>query len=181
MPSLHRWVLGLAQDAVRTTNPASGLRPVEVAAEDTEFCSDLALHSGIAVSEKGFKAEAELVRMRQTWLLDLERDVVPPLAVTPVALSHQARPMLSGRGRVVSARNGQAASENQAEIAANVLDPKQQLRLRCNAFEVACCMISAAVKTETASWHEADGPAVTAELEARMLTRINQVQIPFPA
>jgi hypothetical protein len=181
MPSLHRRVLGRGQDAIHLTNPASGLRPVEATAQDTEFRSVLTLHGGIAVSKEGLKVEAKLVRMRQAGLLDLERNVAPSFAATRVALSHQARQMMSGRGRVVSACNGPDAHENEADSAAIMLDQKQQLQSRCSGFEVARWMISAAVKSELATWHMADGPAMTAEFEAPMPTRMSQIQIPFPA
>jgi hypothetical protein len=179
--SLRRWVPGPARDALPTATPAVGVRSEEAAAKDIAFCSELAFHGGVAVSEKGFKAEGELVRMRQAGLLDLERDVVPPFAVTRVALSHTARQMLSGPSRVLPGGGGKDARENAAGQAVTALDPKQEMRLRCNGFEVARGMISAAVKAELASWYAAGGKAGTAELEGRLLMRINKIVIPFPS
>jgi hypothetical protein len=146
-------------------------------AKDMAFCSELSFHGGVAESEQGFKAEAELVRMRQAGLLDLERNEKPPFAVTRVALSPTARNMLAGRQPIGAAGRGAGTREETMPV----LDPTQQRRLRCNGFEVARGMISAAVKSELASWHAAGSPGGTAGLETRMLTRISQIDVPFPA
>jgi hypothetical protein len=180
MQQLRRWVPGPARDAV-PVGTAAVVPSREPCQKDLAFCSELAFHGGVAVSEKGFKAEAELVRMLQIGLLDLQRQTVPPFAVTRVALSHHARELLSGRGRVVVAGRGINATESGAGKTTVVGDLTQERRLRRNGFEVARGMISAAVKTELASWTAASEPGGTPGLEARILTRISQIEVPFPA
>jgi hypothetical protein len=156
------------------------VRRDEVSAKDIAFCSEFAFHGGVAVSEQGFKAEAELVRMRQAGLLDLQRDETPPFAVTRVALSAAARELLSGRGRPMSMDDKADGGKTATAVQQPALDPEQQRRLRRNGFEIARGMISAAMKTEFASWIAAGSPGGPAGLEVRILTRISQIEVPFP-
>jgi hypothetical protein len=178
---LRRWVPGPARKAVAAVTPAVAERSEEPSLKDLAFCSELAFHGGVAVSEKGFKAETELVRMRQVGLLDLQRGAVPPFAVTRVALSAKAHELLSGRGQAFAAGRGKVATESAVGKPASGLDLKQERHLRRNGFEVARGMISAAVKTELASWTAASKPGGISGLEARILTRISQIEVPFPA
>jgi hypothetical protein len=179
MQQLRRWVPGPARDTVRAIAPAA-VCSEEPSPKDLAFCSELAFHGGVAVSEKGFKADAELVRLRRTGLLDLQRETVPPFAVTRVTLSPKAREILSGQGSV-SLGGGKDASQSGAGKTADGLDVKQERRLRRNGFEVARGMISAAVKTEFASWTAASNSGGMPGLEARILTRISKIEVPFPA
>jgi hypothetical protein len=181
MQQLRRWVPGPPRDTVPVGTPATAVRSQEPSQKDLAFCSELAFHGGVAVSEKGFKAEVELVRMREVGLLDLQREAGPPFAVTRVALSHQARELLSGRGPVLSTGRGKDATESGAAKTAVGGDMTQERRLRRNGFEVARGMISAAVKTELASWTAASKPGGTSGLETRILTRIGQIEVPFSA
>jgi hypothetical protein len=175
MQQLRRWVPGPSRDAVGIPAPAAAFNQMaEVSAKDIAFCSEFAFHGGIAVSEQGFEAEAELVRMRQAGLLELQRDQAPPFAVTRVALSPSARAMLSGRGGIPSTDDG-------ARKPAAVADPKQDYRMKCNGFEVARGMMTAAVKAELASWTAAGGVGGIAGLELRILTRVSQIKAPFVA
>ena len=167
MQQLRRWVPGPARDAVR----AAAVRLEEASAKDIAFCSEFAFHGGVAVSEHGFQAEAELVRMRQAGLLDLQRDQAPPFAVTRVTLSPSARELLSGRAR---------APVTEAVPATPLpKEPKLDQNVRRHGFEVARGMITAAVKAELASWCAAAEPGGAAGLETRILTRISQIEAPF--
>jgi hypothetical protein len=179
--SLRRWVPGHARSAVWGVTQPVGERPDEVAEKDIAFCSEFAFHGGVAASATGFKVEAELVRMRRARLLDLERDVAPPFAVTRVTLWSRARGMLSGQCQVSAGGRGKDADEHGSAKPAASLDPKLEQRLRCNGFEVARGMFSAALKAEFASWHAAGAPLATAGLEARILARISQIKAPFSA
>jgi hypothetical protein len=176
---LRRWVPGTA----RPPAPAGTLpvdAPLEEASrQDIAFCSELLSHGGVAVAEAGFKAEAELLRMRQAGLLDLQRDQVPPFAVTRVALSQKARELVSkdGRARTGGSRNGVGGTETKP---AATLDAKQERMLRRNGFEVARGMLNAAVKSEIAAWKAAGGPGGYRALETRILTRITEIEAPFP-
>jgi hypothetical protein len=150
---------------------------MEASAKDIAFCSELAFHGGVAVTEQGFKAEAELLRMRQAGLLEIQRDEIPPFAVIRVALSPKARELLSRRGRTTT----EAPRTGLLDNAAPPPDPKQERILRRNGFEVARGMINAAVKSEIAAWKAAGGPGGYAALETRILTRISQIEVPIPA
>jgi hypothetical protein len=177
---LRRWVPGTAQaPAPAATKPVDA--PVEaVSGQDIAFCTELLSHGGVAVAEAGFKAEAELLRMRQAGLLDLQRDQVPPFAVTRVALSQKARELVSraGSARTGGSRKGGAGTEMKP---APTLDAKQERTLRRNGFEVARGMLNAAVKSEIAAWKAAGGPGGYRALETRILTRITEIEVPFPA
>ncbi|MDR3535115.1 MAG: hypothetical protein P4L71_01320 [Acetobacteraceae bacterium] len=139
------------------------------------FCAELAVHGGVAVSEQGFKAEAELLQMRQAGLLDLQRDEAPPFAVTRVALSHKARELLAEPDRTTT-------DGSRTDVAGNVPKTavaKQEQVLRRNGFEVARGMITAAVKSEIAAWNAEGEPEGYAGLEARILARIARIEVPF--
>lgn len=177
MQTLRRWVPGTARTPASSPPPHA---PVEAASrQDLAFCSELLAHGGVAVAEAGFKAEAELLRMRQAGLLDLERDQVPPFAVTRVALSQKARELVSrdGRARTDDSRNGGAGTGIRP---AAPLDAKQARMLRRNGFEVARGLLNAAVKSEIAAWQAAGEPGGYRVLETRILTRITEIEVPFP-
>jgi hypothetical protein len=169
----RRWVPG----PVGTGASRADVPPMDGSAKDIAFCSELAFHGGVAVAEQGFKAEAELLRMRQAGLLEIRREESPPFAVTRVALSPKARDLLSRRGRTTAEGIRTGILDN----AAAAPDPKQERILRRNGFEVARGMINAAVKSEIAAWKAAGGPGGYAALETRILTRISQIEVPIPA
>jgi hypothetical protein len=136
-------------------------------AKDMAFCAALAAHGGVAVSEDGFKAEGELVRLRRAGLLDLERGPEAPFAVIRVALTHKALALLS-------ATRTQPANPPMA-----LPDPAQARSQRCHGFEVARGMIGAAFKAELSAWRAQGEPGGAAGLELRMLTRIGRIEVPF--
>lgn len=187
MQPLRRWIPGAARNPVSAgTLPAGGPAdgPVdgplpEASPQDIAFCSALLSHGGVAVAEEGFKAEAELLRMRRAGLLDLQRDQAPPFAVTRVALSPKARELVSraGRAKTSGGRDGVAVEERKLAAAT---DPQQEWTLRRSGFEVARGMLNAAVKSEIAAWKVAGGPGGYSALEIRILTRISEIKVPFP-
>ncbi|HEX3575607.1 MAG TPA: hypothetical protein VHU42_13475 [Rhodopila sp.] len=179
MQPLRRWVPGPAPDASRAGN-----RPVDepfgqASAEDIAFCSQLLVHGGVAIAEDGFDAEADLLRMRQAGLLELQRDQAPPFAVTRVALSQKARERLS-KGQPVATGREQKREIATAMKPATPPDSKPERMLRRNGFEVARGMLNAAVKSEIAAWVAAGGPGGCTALETRILTRISAIEAPFP-
>jgi hypothetical protein len=184
---LRRWVPGAAKSATAAgVLPAGGAAdgPVdgplaEASPQDIAFCLALHSHGGIAVAEEGFKAEAELLRMRRAGLLDLQRDQAPPFAVTRVALSPKARELVSraGRGKTSGGRDGVAAHQKKP---APTVDSRQEWTQRRSGFEVARGMLNAAVKSEIAAWKVAGGPGGYSALEIRILTRISEIEAPFP-
>jgi hypothetical protein len=178
MQPLRRWVPGSAKDPVKD-KPRQDQAPLpEICPRDIAFCSELGFHGGVAVSEQGFKSEAELLRMREAGLLDLQRDPAPPFAITRVALSAKARDLLAGRVRISTGGQNRTA-EGQPGSAGDLRQAQEKV-LRRNGFEVARGMIAAGVKSEIAAWKAAGGPGGYATLEARILTRIGQIEIPFP-
>jgi hypothetical protein len=143
-----------------------------------EFCSELHRHGGIAMSEQGFGAEGELLRMRQSGLLELQRDQAPPFAITRVALSLKARELLVAHcGTRAGGRPPVAAG---IETKPPVTQTPNQASGRRNGFEVARGMCNAAVKSEMAAWRAAGEPGGYAALEKRLLTRIAAIEVPFP-
>jgi hypothetical protein len=144
-----------------------------------EFCSELHRHGGIAVSEQGFGAEGELLRMRQAGLLDLQRDQAPPFAITRVALSLKARELLFAHC-VTRAGGGQPGAVGKETKPPVMQTANQALTGRRNGFEVARGMCNAAVKSEMAAWRAAGEPGGYAALEERILTRIAAIEAPFP-
>jgi hypothetical protein len=185
---LRRWVPGAAKHpaaagVLPADGPAGGPADgplVEASPQDIAFCLALHSHGGVAVAEDGFKAEAELLRMRRAGLLDLQRDQAPPFAVTRVALSPKARELVSraGRGKAGGGREGVAANEKKQ---ATTAESRQEWTLRRSGFEVARGMLNAAVKSEIAAWKGAGGPGGYSALEIRILTRISEIEVPFPA
>lgn len=183
MPPLRRWVPGAARNpAAAGPLAADGLadEPLpEASPQDIAFCSALHSHGGVAVAEEGFKAEAELLRMRRAGLLDLQRDQAPPFAVTRVALSQKARDLVSRAGRAKTGGGRANVAANERKQAATA-DPQQEWMLRRSGFEVARGMLNAAVKSEIAAWKGAGGPGGYSALEIRILTRISEIKVPFP-
>jgi hypothetical protein len=147
----------------------------DLSAQDIAFCAALHAHGGVAVAEDGFRAEAELLRMRRSGLLDLQRDQSPPFAITRVALSQKARDLVFRAGRAKAA-DGVAAP---AKRPAATPEQQQEWTLRRSGFEVARGMLNAAVKSEFAAWKGAGGPGGYAALEVRILTRISEIKVPF--
>jgi hypothetical protein len=176
---LRRWVPASAGDLARASTQSNDGPLEKLSPKDMAFCAELAFNGGVAVSEEGFKAEAELLRMRQAGLLDLQRDQAPPFAVTRVALSDKARALLSGKGRTTTNRDRTRVAENAAR-AASSSDPGQGQTLRRNGFEVARGMINAAVKSEIASWNAKGRPGGYGTLETHILARISRIETPFP-
>jgi hypothetical protein len=177
--TLRRWVPASVRDAADVAIRPTAVPLGEASAQDIAFCSKLHRHGGVAVAATGFSAEAELLRMRQAGLLELQRDKSPPFAVTRVALTAEARAMLTGgarTGQQPAVRNGSAKA---AMTAAPTCDPDQQRMLRRNGFEVARGMCNAAVKSEIAAWKAAGGPGGPVALETRILTRISAIEVPF--
>jgi hypothetical protein len=176
MQTLRRWVPRPARPAITESEPpappAVPLRPGDIAGKHMAFCAEFAVHGGVAASAEGFRAEGELLRMQRAGLLDLQRDTAPPFAVIRVALSDAARAMLAGSP---ARREGPVdASPTPRPVA----DPGQNPRR--HGFEVARGIIGAGVKAELAAWSAQGQPGGTAALEARMLSRISQLQAPFP-
>lgn len=177
---MRRWVPGPARGAAAAV-PVQGaasvvLKLADVLPRDLTFCSEFAVHGGLAASEQGFRAETELTRMQQAGLLVLHRDPAPPFAVLRVGLSPAIRDLLADR------RSGpveepaplppQARPDGQEP-------PPSDRALRRNGFEVARGMISAAVKAEFSA---VAGPAELegqAGLERRVMTRISRLDTPF--
>ena len=137
-------------------------------------------HGGVAVAEEGFKAEAELLRMRRAGLLDLQRDQAPPFAVTRVALSPKARELVSRAGRAKTSGGRDGCCRERDEAGGDARIPQQEWTLRRSGFEVARGMLNAAVKSEIAAWKVAGGPGGYSALEIRILTRISEIEAPFP-
>ena len=181
MQPLRRWTPGPVQAQSRARTADSRLK--EVSGKDIAFCSEFAVHGGVATSAQGFAAETELLRLQRAGLLDIERDPAPPFAMTRVALSAAARELLYGSG---AATPGQAAMKSKAEPGTSPWVPSasaaaQERSLRRNGFEVARGMISAALRAELASWHAAGERGGAAALEARLVNRIDRVESPFLA
>lgn len=175
MQPVRRWVPRSARDLPRTSVQPDDVQSEEPSAKELAFCAELAFHGGVAISDGGFKAEAELLRMRQAGLLDLQRDDAPPFAVTRVALSQKARQLLAGSNRTVTDGDRTGDAENEAKAPA----AKQEQVLRRNGFEVARGMITAAIKSEIAGWNAEGGTEGYAALEARILARISRIEGPF--
>ena len=173
MEKLRRWVPG-PRRAASEADPSPAVRHEELSPRDLKFCSELALHGGLAVSEKGFAAEGDLVRMRQAGLLDLERDAVPPFVVTRVALSNKARDLLGSRREAPRPISATPPAKD-----APVRGPLSEQDFRRNGFEVARGMISVALKAEIASWNMASQPGGASGLEGRILARIGRIVAPF--
>ena len=179
MQPLRRWVPGAARNSTPADSPPVDGLSEEVAPRDIAFCAALQSHGGVAVAEEGFKAEAELLRMRRAGLLDLQRDQAPPFVVTRVALSQKARDLLSRPGRTKTGGGGDGGATSERKPAATP-DTQQAWMLRRSGFEVARGMLNAAVKSEIAAWKGAGGPGGYAALELRILTRITEIKVPFP-
>lgn len=141
------------------------------AAKNLAFCAEFAAHGGEAHSPGGVRGEAELVRMQQAELLDLERDPAPPCSVIAVRLSAGTRRVLAGSGPVPPAQ--QQASQRTANAATT--DQTQ----RRNEFRVARAVAGAAVKAEIAAWVTQGDPGGPRGLEQCMMARINEFPAPF--
>ena len=180
MQPLRRWVPGTAKGAAQANPAAARVRPEDISLKDLAFCSELAFHGGVARNEEGFTAEAELLRMRQAGLLELQRTATPPFAVMQVNMSPRAYELLSRRVRGPASGSGTQVT---AHAAGPVATPGQKREniLRRNGFEVARGMINAAVKSEIAAWTAEGQHGGAAALEARILTRVGQFEVPFPA
>ena len=177
MQPLRRWVPGPAAIVARDYIQANDQQPDDVAEKDLIFCAELASHGGVASSVLGFKAEGELVRMRQAGLLNLQREPDSPFAVIRVTLSSAARELLSKQAWNKLVR---VATRNQT-IPAAAVDFQQAKSARRNGFEEARGMIGAAVKAECGVWIANGGPPGMNEFEARIMTRIGQIDVPFLA
>jgi hypothetical protein len=141
-----------------------------VSAKDLAFCAEFAQCGGVAASSRGFRAEAELLRMQRVGLLDLQRDAAAPFAVIRVTMTDRARAL-------VSAPKPARAAPAKAPVAGDG-DAKSQ---RSHGFEVARGVLSAAIKAELSSWHAQGEPGGAAALETRVMTRISHIPVPFPA
>lgn len=179
MQPLRRWIpvpsRVLAEPAAPNASSRSAvLRLDRVAGQDLAFCAEFAAHGGIAHSADGFKGEADLIRMQQAGLLELERDPSPPFNIVAVSLSARARALPSQPGTAApSAKSLLAPDSSPAHVG-----DRRQLR---HGFEVARGLISAAVKTEIAAWRAAGGVGGAEALEARVMSRISQLPAPFAA
>ena len=181
---LRRWVPGPAPAKPLQGGRSAGLRLDGVSGKDIAFCAEFAVHGGVAVSRQGFKAETELLRLQHAGLLEVERDPAPPFAMTRVALSPAARELLFGPA--ARSQPGEAAMKAKAEpgtspFVASATAAAQERSLRRNGFEVARGMIGAAVKAELAGWKAGADGGDAAELEARIMARLNQIEAPFGA
>lgn len=179
MQPLRRWIPFPSRVPAQSAAPNASLRPAflrldQVAGQDLAFCAEFAAHGGIARSAKGFKGEADLIRMQQTGLLELERDPSPPFDIVAVSLSAHARALLSQPATAVPSAERLLAPES---TPTHVGD-RCQLR---HGFEVARGLIGAAVKTEIAAWTAAGGIGGTEALEGRVMARISQLPAPFAA
>jgi hypothetical protein len=174
-------VPGAARDAAGAGARANPAPSAKFTAQDIEFCAELQRHGGVAVAETGFRAEAELLRMRQAGLLELRRDQAPPFAVTRVALTQTARDLVSRSGGTPIRQPAGVPQGSSQSAMTGGLDRKRQQMLRRNGFEVARAMCGAAVKSEIAAWMAAGEPGGCAALETRILTRITEIEVPFPA
>ena len=165
----------LAEPAAPNASPRPAvLRLDQAAGQDLAFCAEFAAHGGVARSAEGFKGEADLIRMQQAGLLELERDASPPFDIVVVGLSAHARALLSQPATAAPSAERPLARES---TPAHVGD-RRQLR---HGFEVARGLIGAAVKTEIATWMAAGGIGGTEALEARVMARISQLPAPFAA
>ena len=179
MQPLRRWIPApsrvLAEPAAPNANSRSAvLRPDRIAGQDLAFCAEFAAHGGIARSAEGFKGEADLIRMQQAGLLELERDLSPPFNIVAVSLSAHARALLSQPAIAApSAESLLALDPSPAHVG-----DRRQLR---HGFEVVRGLISTAVKTEIATWKAAGGIGGAEALEARVMSRISQLPAPFAA
>ena len=168
MQALRRW----NPAAVRTVNePATcvaegnihGLPVTPTSDKDIAFCFEFAAHGGVATYAQGVKPGSELLRMEHVGLLDLVREPGPQLSVVRVSLSAAARDLLSGQ------RPKSTTAPQLVEAGSS----------RRNGFEVARGMIGAAIKAEMACGMTGLDPQRIAALEARLLSRVGQVQAPF--
>ncbi len=175
MQPMRRWIPRSVRELSGTSAQPEAVSSAEPAAKELAFCAELAFHGGVAVSDTGFKAEAELLRMREAGLLDLQRDDAPPFAVSRVALSQKARQLLAGTGP--ARPDGDRIDDADKEAISPAA--KQEQALRRNGFEVARAMITAAVKSEIAAWNAEGESGGCATLEARILARIDRIEGPF--
>lgn len=176
MQSLRRWTPVSARSGANPcvlTSSLSGtaLRRDQDADRDLAFCAEFAVHGGVARSVEGFGGEADLVRMQQAGLLDLERQSQPPFNIVGVSLSATTRTLLSQ-----SERPTEAGEKSTLEPRAITVDRRQAR----HGFEVARGLIAAAVKAELAVWVVSGGSGGAAALEAKVMTRIDRVPAPFP-
>lgn len=182
MKLLRRWVPGAAAAEPARTPAArpEGLRRDDFAEKDLAFCSELAFHGGVALSEQGFNAEPVLVRMQRAGLLELQRHPDPPFAVIRVALSPAARALLSGQELARPPSDPRHVAEPLTDIPSTA-GAQPDRNPRRHGFEVARGMIGAAVKSELASWCSAGRPGGEEGLETQLLIRISQIVAPFQA
>lgn len=165
----------LAEPAALNASPRPAvLRLDQAAGQDLAFCAEFAAHGGIARSAEGFRGEADLVRMQQAGLLELERDPSPPFDIVAVNLSAQARALLS---RPATAAPSAESLLAPAPSPTHVGDRRQPR----HGFEVARGLIGVVVKTEIAAWTAAGGAGGAVALEARVMARISQLPAPFAA
>ncbi len=181
MQSLRRWVPGPARKddwpSLRMDMaPKYDLSVADISGKDMAFCAEFAVHGGVAISENGFKAETELLRMQQAGLLNLVRDLAPPFAVVRVTLSVAVRGLLSGEQCTSNAPTPASQTTRTAGPARNAIS---DCGARRNGFEVARGMISAAIKAELFSCMIEQDDRPTAALTSRVMNRISQIQVPF--
>ena len=181
MQSLRRWVPGPARKddwpGLRmNVAPKYDLSLADISGRDMAFCAELAVHGGVAISEHGFKAETELLRMQLAGLLDLVRDLAPPFAIVRVTLSIAVRGLLAGE-RCTS--NAPTPASQTTYTAGSTRNAMPDCGARRNGFEVARGMISAAIKAELFFCTIEQDDRSTAALASRVMNRISQIQVPF--
>lgn len=172
MQPLRRWVPPPAKKTVampaRVANDRRCDRPSEVSDRDLAFCAEFEANGGVAVSEEGFKAEGDLIRMERSGLLNLVRSDKAPFAVVRVQLSAGAYRLLGrdkagpAAAKVTVPNYGWPASQGSS-------DPRR------HGFEIARGMIAAAIKAEISGMNEALPPAAA----TRLMERISRMPIPF--
>jgi len=165
----------MAFPRMAATGPAA-LSPADMSGKDIAFCAEFAAHGGVAASMHGFKAETEMLRMQQAGLLDLARDPEPPFAVIRVTLSAAARCLLSGERQTAGIPMLASLTHPAPDGAKEAVSDTGARR---NGFEVARGMIGAAIKAELSSCMPDLDARHIAALEARVMKRIGQIQVPF--
>lgn len=181
MQTLRRWNPGRVSNDERPSSRVvaarkDNLSPADVLGKDMAFCAEFAVHGGVAISAYGFKAETELLRMQEAGLLNLVRDVTPPFAVVRVTLSATARNLVSGERCMTNSRTPPTNTTYAFEAAK---DATPDHSARRNGFEVARGMISAAIKAELSFIMPELNHQSSAAVASRVMTRINQIQVPF--
>ena len=176
MQAPRRWVPGLARrprpDQLATPAAPVEFRPQDVDGKDLAFCAEFAVHGGQAISGQGFKGEADLIRMQQAGLLDLERDPAPPFALVRVSLSAAARAMLAPNQLSQPATSpNAAAARNRLRRRRKRITP-QRLRSRTRHDR-------RGRKGRTGGMERSGRPGGVAAVELRILTRIGKIKTPF--